>query len=84
MLGTKSLSNLPVAVIVSEVALPKSTSPPNEVIPATAKLLPKSVAPLTVVIPATARLPFAHAVTPVPTDNDEVIKAVSSTSNVSI
>ena len=50
--GRRSLSNLPVAVIVSLVALPKSTLPPNEVTPATAKLLPRTAAPLMVVIPA--------------------------------
>ena len=54
MLGTKSLSNLPVAVIVSVVASPKSTSPPatNVVnVPAAAVLAPivvPSIAPLSI------------------------------------
>ena len=37
--GTKSLSNLPVAVIVSEVALPRSTLPSRDVSPETVTLL---------------------------------------------
>ena len=43
----------------------KTTSSPNEVIPATAKLLPKSVAPLTVVIPAIETPPCVCMVAPV-------------------
>ena len=36
--GTKSLSNLPVAVIVSDVALPRLTSPVSAVSPLTDRL----------------------------------------------
>ena len=37
---------------------------------------PTMTPPLIVAIPAIATLPFANAVTPVPTDNDSVTKAV--------
>ena len=50
--GIKSLEILALAVMVSELALPRLTLPPNEVTPATAKLLPRTAAPLMVVIPA--------------------------------
>ena len=75
-----------------------SSAPPIVVIPENAALPfvnieaatpaepfdPTDNPPFAVTIPAAASLPFANAVTPVPTDNDSVTKAVSSTSNTSI
>ena len=54
--GTISLSNLPVAVIVSEVALPKSISPLRTVFPETSILALISRSPLNVDIPVTFNL----------------------------
>ena len=54
--GTKSLSNLPVAVIVSEVALPRSTSPLRTVAPETSILALISRLPWKVDIPVTFNL----------------------------
>ena len=51
--GTKSLSNLPVAVIVSLVALPRSTSPLRTVLPATSTFPSASIAPMNVETPET-------------------------------
>ena len=70
----------------SKVEEPKSLDPSasGNMSPPTVTPAPTRRAPLIVPTPATARLPFAYAVTPVPTDNDVVTKAVSSTSNVSI
>ena len=60
--GTKSLSNLPVAVIVSEVASPKSTLPLRTVFPETSTFALISTSPLNVDIPVTFKL--AVVVTP--------------------
>ena len=51
--GTISLSNLPVAVIVSEVALPRSTSPLRTVFPETSIFALISRSPPNVDIPDT-------------------------------
>ena len=64
--GIKEESNLPVAVIVSDVASPKSTLPLTVKLPATSKSELKSTAPLIVVIPDIATLPLAKIVAPIP------------------
>ena len=54
--GTRSLLNLPVAVIVSEVALPRSTSPLRTVFPETSILALISRLPANVETPETLTL----------------------------
>ena len=72
--GTKSLSNLPVAVIVSDVALPKSTSPfavrvPETVAaPVTFKVLPSNVK-----LALSSRAPDAPAITTLLSVRSEIL-----------
>ena len=80
--GTISLSNLPVAVMVSEVALPKSTSPFNTVLPATSTLPLASIAPVNVDPADTVRLVIPALVRVVtPTDLKSLTLLIPNTSN---